>query len=140
MTASSSNPDATVKVSIDADYQGEVTFKAPSFSDGSAVTVTLNVNDPVNKRETTATTSVNVTESDPLTLTISSDIKSVSVRAGGKVSIPFTVGGATTKVPLRFQPTMAGALLQRLKMITKPERLFLPLRQVSGLQSRLILL
>lgn len=98
VTASSSNPDATVKVSIDADYQGEVTFKAPSFSDGSAVTVTLNVNDPVNKRETTATTSVNVTESDPLTLTISSDIKSVSVRAGGKVSIPFTVGGATTKV------------------------------------------
>lgn len=96
VTATSSSPEATVRVSTDASYQGSVDFKAPTFSDGSAVTVTLNVNDPVNKREAIATTNVTVAESAPLTIAFATEIKSISAKAGGEISLPLAFTGVTS--------------------------------------------
>ena len=100
VTASASESSAKVTVSTDASYQGYVQFTAPSFSDGTPVVVTLNVNDPANKRTATANTTVKVAESDPLTVALAQEVKSMAAKPGGSFSLPVKFSGATSKVSL----------------------------------------
>ena len=97
LSATSSSSDAKVTVQATADYQDcSVEFDAPEFSDGTPVTVTLTVSDPANSRRTTAETSVNVAESNPLTVALTSDIRSMAVRPSGTFSLNVAISGATS--------------------------------------------
>ena len=98
VTATASDAAAKVTVSTDASYQGSVEFTAPSYSDGTPVTVTLNVNDPANKRTASATTTVKVAESDPLQVALVSDVKAMAAKAGSSFTLPVKISGATSKV------------------------------------------
>lgn len=98
LSASSSSAEAKVSVSADANWQGSVEFTAPSFSDGTPITVTLYVSDPAGGRRTSAETLVNVSESDPLVVSLASVISSMTVKPSGSFSLPVRISGANGKV------------------------------------------
>lgn len=98
LSAKCSSSECKVSVSVEENYQGSVQFVAPTYSDGQPVTVTLEVSDPANKRNGSATASVTVKESDPLAIAANSGLKSVAIKPNGSVEIPFSISGATSTV------------------------------------------
>ena len=93
LTASASNPEATVSVTHDNLYQGEVMFTAPAVSSGESITVTLEVNDAANGRSASTTTTVTVGASESLSVSLSADIRSMATKPGGSFELPFIISG-----------------------------------------------
>ena len=93
LTASASNPEATVSVTHDNLYQGEVMFTAPAVSSGESITVTLKVNDAANGRSASTTTTVTVGASESLSVSLSADIRSMATKPGGSFELPFIISG-----------------------------------------------
>ena len=100
LSAKCSSSECKVSVSVEENFQGSVTFVAPAYSDGKPVTVTLEVSDPANKRNASATASVTVNESDPLTIAVASGLKSIAIKPNGSIDIPFDITGAISKVSI----------------------------------------
>ena len=93
LTASASNPEATVSVTHDNLYQGEVMFTAPAVSSGESITVTLEVDDAANGRSASTTTTVTVGASESLAVSLSADIRSMATKPGGSFELPFIISG-----------------------------------------------
>lgn len=93
LTASASNPNATVTVDHNNLYEGEVTFTAPAVSSGEDITVTLEVNDAGNGRTASTTTTVTIGASEALAITLSADIRSMATKPGGSFGLPFVITG-----------------------------------------------
>ncbi len=97
-SASCSSSEAKVSVTTDATYSGTVEFTAPTYSTGESITVTLVVSDPANKRTAEAKTEIKMTESDPLTIALASDIRSMATKPSGSFEVPVTLGGVLSAV------------------------------------------
>ena len=98
LSATASDPNATVSVTHNNLYEGEVTFTAPAVSTGEDITVTLQADDAANGRTATATTTVTVGQSEVLSVSLSADIRSMATKPGGSFSLPFTISGKGSAV------------------------------------------
>ncbi len=92
VTATASNPRATVTVKNPLMYQGEVAFKAPAVSSGEVIVVTLRASDN-NGRSIEATTNVEVSSSSELAIGYDIDVRSFAAKPGDNFVIPFTLSG-----------------------------------------------
>ncbi len=93
ITASASNPNATVTVDHNNLYEGEVSFTAPAVSSGEDIVVTLEVKDAGNNRTGSTETTVTIGASESLAIVLSADIRSMATKPGGSFDLPFTVTG-----------------------------------------------
>ena len=93
VSAKASNPKAEVSVKNPLMYQGDVVFTAPAVSSGEDIIVTLSVLDEKYKRSVEVTTKVVVSSSEPLELSLFSDLKSVACKSGSSFKIPFSLSG-----------------------------------------------
>lgn len=97
-SVSSSSTDAKVSYSTSNSASGTVEFTAPDYSTGESITVTLTVNDPANKRVAEAKTDVKVAESEPLTIALASDIRTMSTKPSGSFELPVALTGVLSTV------------------------------------------
>lgn len=97
-SAKSSSSDSKVTVTTDETYSGTVEFSAPTYSTGESITVTLTVSDPANKRTAEAKTEIKMAESDPLVISLASDIRSMATKPSGTFSVPITLDGVLSTV------------------------------------------
>lgn len=82
-----------VEVNADASYQGSVEFTAPAITEEVTATVTLRVKDEKNNRQATANATVTVEASEPLTVALKTDIKSIALKGGAQFSLPVVISG-----------------------------------------------
>lgn len=94
LEAQTSSQDSKVVVKADIYYQGTVDFTAPAVTSGETIKVTLNVVDASHKRNAKAETQVVVASSEPLGVSLVSDVRSIAIRPSGSFQLPFTVSGS----------------------------------------------
>lgn len=93
VSAKVSNPRAEVSVKNPLMYQGDVVFTAPAVSSGENITVTLSVLDEKYNRSVETSTTVVVGSSEPLQLSLYSELNSVVCKSGSSFKIPFILSG-----------------------------------------------
>lgn len=93
LQANSNDTEVELELKYDATYSGTIEFTAPKVVvRDKTVSVTLNVSDK-HGRNTSNSTNVTMLKSEELAVSLSDDISSMAVKAGGSFSLPFVVTG-----------------------------------------------
>lgn len=93
LEATTTVPEANLKLKYDATYSGTIEFTSPIVVPAQmSAQITLKVSDK-HGREAEQSTTVTMLPSEPLEVKLTDNIKSMAVKANGSFSLPFVVTG-----------------------------------------------
>lgn len=107
LTATTTNSDVVTKVKNNANYEGNISFTAPSvMAQNADIVLTLKAEDKANKRETSSDITIKVKKSEEFALAWVGDYKTIALKNGGSFKLNFTIAGASDKSVVLNQPTV----------------------------------